>query len=126
MSLNSYFAYLAGSDLRLAIYFLMGGTVTVLTAYFASMGRGTLSAFIATLPLLTALTFLLTYAEGGEETVAEYARGLMIFTPPWLCYVATVLLTSGKIGIFKSVGLGILVYISLSVLLQRFLFGAKL
>ena len=50
----------------------------------------------------------------------------MIFTPPWLCYVATVQLTSGKIGIFKSVGLGILVYIALSALLQRVLFGAKL
>jgi hypothetical protein len=46
MQLASYLAYLAGSDLRLAIYFLLGGAVTVLTAYFASQGRGMLSAFI--------------------------------------------------------------------------------
>jgi len=65
MQLTSYLAYLAGSDLRLVIYFLLGGTVTALTAYLASVGRGTLSAFITTLPLLTILGFLLIYAEGA-------------------------------------------------------------
>ena len=125
MNLNSYLAYLAASDLRLVIYFLLGGSVTVLTAYFASMGRGTLSAFVATLPLLTALSFLLIYAEGGEETVGEYARGLFVFTPPWLCYVGTVLFGMERLGIFRSVGLGILIYVLLSGLLQRVVLGAK-
>ncbi len=126
MPLNSYLAYLTGSELRLAVYFLLGGTITVLTAYLAGMGRGTLSAFIATLPLLTALTFLLTYAEGGEGTVQEYARGLLVFAPPWLCYVGTVLLGVERIGIFKSIGLGILVYVVLSGIFQRVLLGSKL
>ena len=87
MQLASYLTYLAGSDLRLVIYFLLGGAVTALTAYFASQGRGMLSAFITTLPLLTVFSFLLIYAEGGSKTVEEYAKSLLIFTPPWLCYV---------------------------------------
>jgi len=124
--MNSYLAYLAGSDLRLVIYFILGGMVTALTAYFASVGRGTLSAFIATLPLLTALSFLLIYAEGGEETVGEYARGLFVFAPPWLCYVATVFFGVERLGIFKSLGLGILIYVLLSGLLQRMVLGTKL
>jgi len=126
MQLTSYLAYLAGSDLRLVIYFLLGGTVTALTAYLASVGRGTLSAFITTLPLLTILGFLLIYAEGGSDTVEEYARGLLIFTPPWLCYVSIVLLGVNRIGIIKSLSLGVLIFVILSVLLQKLLPGTKL
>ncbi len=122
----SYLNYLAGSNLRLFLYFLLGGSVTVLTAYLASLGKGTLSAFIATLPLLTVLSFLLIYAEGGEETVNEYAQGLLIFTPPWLAYVATVMLATQRLGIFKSLGLGVLIYVLLSGLFKQLLLGAKL
>jgi hypothetical protein len=88
--------------------------VTVLTTYFASVGKGTLSAFIVTLPLLTALTFILIDAEGGKDVVLNYARGLLIFTPPWVCYVLVVLVGVERWGVFKSVGLGIAVYVVLS------------
>ena len=126
MQLASYLAYLAGSDLRLVIYFLLGGTVTALTAYFASQGRGMLSAFITTLPLQTVLSFLLIYAEGGGKTVEEYAKSLLIFTPPWLCYVSIVLLGVNRIGIVKSLTLGVLIFVILSVLLQKILPGTKM
>jgi uncharacterized membrane protein (GlpM family) len=126
MQLASYLAYLAGSDLRLVIYFLLGGAVTVLTAYFASQGRGMLSAFITTLPLQTAFSFLLIYAEGGSKTVEEYAKSLLIFTPPWLCYVTIVLLGVNRIGIVKSLILGVLLFVVLSILLEKMLPGTKL
>ncbi len=118
--------YLAGSDLRLVIYFLLGGTVTALTAYFASQGRGMLSAFITTLPLLTMVGFLLIYAEGGSKTVEEYAKSLIIFTPPWLCYVTVVLLGVNRIGIVRSLILGVSLFVILSFLLQKILPGTKL
>ena len=126
MQISSYLSYLAGSDLRLVVYFLLGGTVTALTAYFASQGRGMLSAFITTLPLLTVLSFLLIYAEGGSRTVEEYAKSLLIFTPPWLCYVSIVLLGVNRIGIVKSLILGVLFFVVLSVLMQKILPGTKL
>ncbi|MDD4161854.1 MAG: hypothetical protein PHW87_05170 [Methanothrix sp.] len=126
MQLESYLTYLAGSDLRLVVYFFLGGAVTALTAYFASQGRGMLSAFITTLPLLTIFSFLLIYAEGGSKTVEEYARSLLIFTPPWICYVFIVLLGVNRIGIVKSLSLGVLLFVILSVLLQKMLPGTKL
>ncbi|MBN1235524.1 MAG: hypothetical protein JW999_05670 [Methanotrichaceae archaeon] len=126
MQLASYLAYLADSDLRLVIYFLLGGTVTALMAYFASQGRGMLSAFITTLPLFTVLSFLLIYAEGGSKTVEVYAKSLLIFTPPWLCYVLIVLLGVNRIGIFKSIILGVLLFVILSVFLEKMLSGTKL
>jgi len=121
-----YLSYLAGSELRLLFYFLLGGSVTVVTAYFAAQGKGTISAFIATLPLLTALTFALIYVEGGKDTVWEYARGLLIFTPPWLCYVAAIMLGVERLGIIRSLGLGILIYIILSAALSHLLLGSKM
>ncbi len=117
--------HLVGSDVRLAIYFLLGGSLTVFTIYLASLGRGTYAAFIATLPLLTVFTFILIYAEGGKETVQEYARGLLVFAPPWLCYVATVMLGVERLGLFKSLGLGVLIYVVLSSILDKLLLGAK-
>jgi len=85
-----------------------------------------LSAFITTLPLQTAFSFLLIYAEGGSKTVEEYAKSLLIFTPPWLCYVTIVLLGVNRIGIVKSLGLGVLLFVILSILLQKMLPGTKL
>ena len=92
--------------------------MTVLTTYFASSGKGTLSAFIVTLPLLTALTFILIDAEGGKNVVLNYARGLLIFTPPWICYVLVVKSGIERLGVFRSVGLGIGVYVLLSYLVR--------
>jgi len=126
MQLAPYLAYLAGSDLRLVIYFLLGGAVTALTAYFASQGRGMLSAFVTTLPLQTAFSFLLIYAEGGSKTVEEFAKSLLMFTPPWLCYVLIVLLGVNRIGIAKSLTLGVLLFVILSVIMQKMLPGTKL
>ena len=125
MQLLNYFAVLAGSEARLLVYFLLGGTTTALTIYLASIGRGTTAAFIATLPVLTVFTFILIYAEGGRGVVLDYARGLIIFTPPWLAYVATVILGIEKLGIFKSLGLGVIIYIVLSSILQEVILGSK-
>ena len=124
--LPAWQSYLESFGLRLAIYFLIGGSVTALTAYFASQGRGILSAFITTLPLLTIFSFLVISAEGGGRTVEEYAIGLLLFTPPWLCYVLVVLLGTGRIGLIRSLALGVVLFVLISLLLQKALDGLKL
>lgn len=118
--------YMESFGLRLVIYFLIGGSVTALTAYFASQGRGMLSAFITTLPLLTIFSFLVISAEGGSQTVQEYARSLLLFTPPWVCYVLVVLLGTGRMGIIRSLVLGVVLFVILSLLLQKALSGQRL
>ncbi|HPH48721.1 MAG TPA: hypothetical protein PLK98_04320 [Methanothrix sp.] len=124
--LPAWQSYLESFGLRLAIYFLIGGSVTALTAYFASQGRGILSAFITTLPLLTIFSFLVISAKGGSQTVQEYARGLLLFTPPWICYVFVVMLGTGRMGLIRSLVLGVVVFVLLSLLLQKALDGTKL
>jgi uncharacterized membrane protein (GlpM family) len=117
--------YMESFGLRLVIYFIIGGSVTALTAYLASQGRGMLSAFITTLPLLTIFSFLVISAEGGSQTVQEYARSLLLFTPPWVCYVLVVLLGTGRMGIIRSLVLGVVLFILLSLLLQKALSGQR-
>jgi uncharacterized membrane protein (GlpM family) len=117
--------YMESFGLRLVIYFIIGGGVTALTAYFASQGRGMLSAFITTLPLLTIFSFLVISAEGGSQTVQEYARSLLLFTPPWVCYVLVVLLGTGRMGIIRSLVLGVVLFVLLSLLLQKALSGQR-
>jgi uncharacterized membrane protein (GlpM family) len=124
--LPAWQSLLESFGLRLAIYFLIGGSVTALTAYFASQGRGILSAFITTLPLLTIFSFLVISAEAGGQTVQEYARGLLLFTPPWVCYVFVVMLGTGRLGLTRSLILGVLVFVLLSLLMQKALEGTKL
>jgi hypothetical protein len=58
--------------------------------------------------------------------VEEYAKSLVIFTPPWLCYVAIVLLGVNRLGIVKSLILGVLIFVILSVLIQKMMPGTKL
>jgi len=117
--------YMESFGLRLVIYFIIGGSVTALTAYFASQGRGMLSAFITTLPLLTIFSFLVISAEGGSQTVQEYARSLLLFTPPWVCYVLVVLLGTGRMGIIRSLALGVVLFVLLSLLMQKAMSGQR-
>jgi uncharacterized membrane protein (GlpM family) len=124
--LPTWQSLLESFGLRLAIYFLIGGSVTALTAYFASQGRGILSAFVTTLPLLTIFSFLIISAEVGSQTVQEYARGLLLFTPPWVCYVVVVMLGTGRMGLARSLVLGVALFVLLSLLLQKALPGPKL
>ncbi len=119
MQWTAYLAYIVASDLRWLIYFLLGGLITVLTVYLAGQGRGMAAAFITTLPLLTIFTFLLIYAEGGIRAVEEYAESLILFTPPWLVYVLIVLIGASRMGLMRSIILGVLCFVILSGLMQK-------
>lgn len=104
--------------MRLLIYFVLGGVVTAIVVHLGSSGRGTLSAFIATFPVLTALTFILISMEGNSADLYEYARGLLLFTPAWIAYVLTVLITFERIGVWLSIALGMAVYAVASWILR--------
>ena len=123
--LPAWQSYLESFGLRLAIYFLIGGSVTAVTAYFASQGRGILSAFITTLPLLTVFSFLIISAEAGSQTVQEYAKGLLLFTPPWVCYVFVVMMGTERVGLIRSLTLGVILFVLLSLLLQKTFEGQR-
>jgi hypothetical protein len=96
--------------IKLVLYFVVGGTVVSLVTYLGLAGRGLLSAFVATFPHISLVTFILIYFNGSVEHTLSYARGLLLFAPSWLAYVAAFMVLlprtgfwtalSGSLGIF--------------------------
>ena len=92
-------------------YFLIGGLIVMLTTYFGAKGQGFLAAFVSQFPSLTVLTFILIYRAGGKPQVIEYAKSFIYTIPPWLLYVAAVVLLCDRIGIWWSLAIGISLYV---------------
>ncbi len=90
--------------IKLALYFVVGGVVVSAVTYFGSAGRGLLSAFVATLPHISLLTFILIYLNSGEAPTLAYARGLLIFAPAWLAYVTAFMLLLPRAGFWPALG----------------------
>jgi uncharacterized membrane protein (GlpM family) len=107
--------------LKYFFYFLIGGTVVSVVTYYASH-RGTLfAAFIANLPVMTLITFLMIYREAGEAAVVPYAKGLLIMLVPWLLYIFTVVFMTPRIGVVASLLTGLTSYVAIAYLiLKRF------
>lgn len=65
-----------------------------------------------------------THIHGGSSAdLCEYAKGLLLFTPAWVCYVLTVLLTSERIGVWQSIALGMAIYAVASWFLRELAAG---
>lgn len=88
--------------IKLILYFLVGGLVVSLVTYLGSAGRGLLSAFVATFPHISLVTFMLIYFNGGPQNTLSYARGLLLFAPSWLAYVAAFMLLLPRTGFWTA------------------------
>ncbi len=107
--------------IKYLFYFLLGGTVVTVVTYYASHSRTLFAAFIANLPVMTLITFLMIYREAGESAVVPYAKGLLIMLVPWLLYIFTVLFMTPRIGMVPSLLVGLGCYVAIAYLiLQRF------
>lgn len=92
-------------------YFVIGGLIVSGTTYIGSNGHGFLAAFVSQFPSLTVLTFFLIYRAGGKEPVIDYAKSFIYTIPPWILYVAAVVLLCDRIGIWPSLAIGITLYV---------------
>jgi uncharacterized membrane protein (GlpM family) len=107
--------------LKYLFYFLIGGTVVSVVTYYASHSRTLVAAFIANLPAMTLITFLMIYREAGEAAVVPYAKGLIIMLVPWLLYIFSVVFMTPRIGVVASLLAGLTFYVATPYLiLKRF------
>ncbi|MEP9411428.1 MAG: DUF3147 domain-containing protein [Candidatus Brocadia sp.] len=95
-------------------YFMLGGTIVSVVTFVGSQGKGLLAAFIATFPTMTVLTFSLIYSKAGQAATVNYARGLLLMTPPWIVYVLCLMFLLPRLGFIKSLIIGILSYMILA------------
>ena len=96
------------------LYFLLGGTIVSLVTFIGSQGKGLLAAFVATFPIMTVLTFALIYSKSGEVATVNYAKGLLLMTPPWIIYVLCLIFLLPKWGFVKSIIAGVSTYMILA------------
>ena len=84
--------------------------MTIVT-YLASHAKGLLAAFVANLPAITFITFLMIYLDSGQKAVISYAKGLIIMLFPWLAYIFSVIFLTGRFGLISSLFIGLSLYI---------------
>ena len=86
-----------------------------------------LAAFVATFPTMTALTFALIYSKTGQVATVNYAKGLLLMTPPWIIYVLCLIFLLPRWGFVKSLIAGVLTYMILagivSIVAKHFIRG---
>ena len=104
-------------EIKYLFYFLIGGLVVTAVTYFAAQAKGLLAAFIANLPIITLITFLMIYFAAGENLVLSYAKGLLIMLLPWLIYIFSVLFFTPKFGFLPSLIIGLLLYLLIGYLI---------
>ena len=96
----------------------MGGTIVSLVSYLASMGRGLLSAFVATFPAITLVTMIFIYRDAGLAATYSYAKGLAFFFPAWFAYLLFVVFTLPRWGIWKALIGALLLFMTIVVLIR--------
>lgn len=101
--------------LKYLFYFIIGGSVVSLSTYYGSKGQGFMSALISMFPSMSVLIFTLLYLSGGQASVVGYAKNLAYVVPPWILYVFTVALLCDRVGIWLSLGIGVLLYLATSI-----------
>lgn len=107
------------SDLvKYTVYFLLGGAIVSFSTYLGSQGRSFLAAFASTFPAITGATFVLIYLNGGSDQLVGYARNLLWFVPPWLVYVAAMMIGVPRLGFWPTMGLSLAIYMGCVGLLR--------
>jgi len=96
------------------INFLLGGTIVSVASLIGSQGRGLLAAFVATFPTMTVLTFSMIYRTSGYTPTVNYAKGLLLMTPPWIVYVLCLIFLLPRCGFAKALIIGIVAYMALA------------
>lgn len=96
------------------LYFILGGAIVSVVTFMGSQGKGLLAAFVATFPTMTVLTFTLIYSKAGHAATANYAKGLLLMTPPWILYVLCLIFLLPRWGFIKSLIIAVMTYIVLA------------
>jgi len=101
------------------LYFVIGGILVSTTVLLGSQGKGLLAAFVAFFPSVTVLTFLIIYFESGLNATLSYTKSLILLTPTWILYLIVLIIFMPKIGIYKTMVLGVSLYILSSFIIMR-------
>ncbi len=105
---------------ELLIRFLIGGAVVAGTTKIAELFDPKLGGIIANIPSATIVSLLILSSTVGDIAAVNFAKGLVIGNIPWFAYIFSVILLTQRIGIAKSLAVGIMIWLLLVPLTFRF------
>ena len=97
-------------DHQFLIRFLIGGAVIAGTMWVAEHLDPKLGGIIANIPSATIISLLIINESLGEKGVVLYSKGLVIGNIPWFGYIFSVIFLAQKMGIAKSLVIGIVIW----------------
>ncbi len=103
----------------LLIRFLIGGGVIAGTTWIAEAFDPKLGGIIATIPSATIVSLLIVGSAVGENAAVDFAKGIVIGNIPWFAYIFAVILLTQRIGLTKSLAIGLFVWILLVPVASR-------
>jgi hypothetical protein len=68
---------------------------------------------------MSLLTFILIYREGGTGAAVSYGKGLMLFCPAWLCYVAMAIYLLPRWDLWKALSVSVAAYFVVAWAVKR-------
>lgn len=101
--------------------FIIGGTVTVAIVYFEASGMPLLSRLAALFPIFTWLSYLFIGKLSGPQAVSRHSLFVLLGTLVcWVPYMFVIYWLSPKIGSFKAIAAGIVIFLILALLFIKF------
>ncbi len=104
---------------ELLIRFAIGGAVIAGTTWIAEYFDPKLGGIIATLPSATIVTLLIVSSAIGEKAAVDFAKGIVLGNIPWFAYIFAVILLTQRIGLAKSLAVGLLIWFLLVPVASR-------
>jgi len=96
--------------LQYVIYFIAGGTLAALVAYFAGRGNPVLAALVGSIPVMFLLNIYLVYRAGGVSSSLAYSKGVLLLVPAFILFVIVTMWLLPGLGMPKALLPGMTVY----------------
>ena len=104
--------------LQYVIYFIAGGTLAALVAYFAGRGNPFLTALVGSIPLMFLLNINLVYRATGISSSLAYSKGVLSLVPAFVIFVIVTMWLLPRLGMPKALLPGMAVYPVLALISQ--------
>jgi len=104
--------------LQYVIYFIAGGALAALVAYFAGRGNPLLTALVGSIPVMFLLNVYLVYRATGVSSSLAYSKGVLLLVPAFVIFVIVTMWLLPRLGIPKALLPGLTVYPVLALIGQ--------
>jgi len=104
--------------LQYVIYFIAGGALAALVAYFAGRGNPSLTALVGSIPVMFLLNVYLVYRATGVSSSLAYSKGVLLMVPAFVIFVMVTMWLLPRLGMPKALLPGLTVYPVLALISQ--------